>query len=69
MILASLVLASDDGHHNVALQTLPAGLIGAAAFLVLGLVTLSYRNVSNRHAAKAEAFAARNGVDSHGAGH
>jgi len=28
-----------------------------AAFLVLALVTFSYRDVANRHAAKAEAYA------------
>jgi hypothetical protein len=38
-------------------------------FAFLGLVTLSYKNVANRHSAKAEAWAAKHGKDSHGAGH
>jgi hypothetical protein len=38
-------------------------------FTALALVTLSYKNVANRHSAKAEAFAAKHGKDGHEAGH
>jgi hypothetical protein len=38
-------------------------------FALLALVTFSYRNVANRHSAKAEAWAEKHGKDGHGAGH
>ena len=60
------VAAETEHHGNVALETLIFGVIAAIGFAALGLVTLSYKNVANRHAAKAEAWAARSG---HEAGH
>ncbi len=66
-IAQAAVSAAEAGHHeNVMLETLIFGGIAAVGFGALALVTLSYKNVANRHAAKAEAWAARNG---HGAGH
>ena len=65
------VLASGEGGHDplaIMMQTLPAGIIAAGVFALLGLVTLSYRNVANRHSGKAEKFAAQHS-DEHGAGH
>ncbi len=61
--------AETEHHGNVALETLPYGIVAAVAFLALGLVVFSFRNVSNRHAAKAEAWAARHGKDTQGEGH
>lgn len=64
MIFAAQVLsavAAEAEHGNVALETLPAGLIAAAIFAVLGLITLSYKNVANRHSEKAEAWAKAHG--------
>lgn len=58
--------AAEHGHGNVQLETLIYGVIAFAIFSLLALVTLSYKNVSNRHAAKAEAWAKRNGAE-HGA--
>lgn len=64
------VAAAETEHHgNVQLETFIFGVIAAIIFAALGLVTLSYRNVANRHEAKAEAWAARHGKDGHGAGH
>lgn len=64
------MLAAETEHHgNVALDTLIFGVIAAIVFVFLGLVTFSYKNVANRHAAKAEAWAARHGKDGHEAGH
>lgn len=52
---AALVAAAEAEHHgNPMLTTLPAFIIAAVVFTVLGLVTASYRNVSNRHADPAE---------------
>jgi len=56
------VIAAEAEHHgNVALETLIFGIIAAVIFTALAVVTLSYKNVANRHARKAEAWAARNG--------
>ncbi|MDR6868393.1 heme/copper-type cytochrome/quinol oxidase subunit 2 [Microbacterium resistens] len=65
----AMAAAEAEHHGNVALDTLVFGLIAAAVFGLLGLVTFSYRNVANRHAAKAEAWAVEHGKDAHGAGH
>lgn len=72
-LLPLTVLAAEGAEHSmleVMMSTLPAGIIAAAVFALLGLVTLSYRNVANRHAAKADRFAASHAsADAHGAGH
>ncbi|MGO4678599.1 hypothetical protein [Microbacterium sp. 2MCAF23] len=71
-LVAQLVQAAaetPEHHGNVALETLPFGLIAAGVFALLGLVALSYRNVANRHSRKAEAWAAEHGHEGHGAGH
>jgi hypothetical protein len=71
-LVAQLVQAAAENpehHGNVALETLPFGLIAAGVFALLGLVALSYRNVANRHSAKAQAWAAEHGHEGHGAGH
>ncbi|GGM52882.1 MULTISPECIES: hypothetical protein [Microbacterium] len=65
----AMAAAETEHHGNVALETLIFGVIAAIVFAFLGLVTLSYKNVANRHSAKAEAWAAKHGKDSHGAGH
>ncbi len=71
MTLATLlVLAAEESEHgNVALETLIFGIIAIAVFGALALVTLSYRNVSNRHAHKADAYRAAHADDVHQAGH
>lgn len=48
---ALATLAAETGHsENVALETLPYGIVAAVIFAVMGMVVLSYRNVANRHA-------------------
>ena len=44
------VVAEAEEHGNVALQTLPFGLVAIGIFGVLALVAASYKNVANRHA-------------------
>ncbi|MGN8027941.1 hypothetical protein [Microbacterium sp. 22242] len=75
-LVAQLVQAAAEktDSGNLALETLPFGLIAAGVFALLGLVAFSYRNVANRHAAKAETWAAEHGhtahgQEGHGAGH
>jgi len=67
-LVAQIAMAAAEAEHhgNVAAETLIYGLIAAGAFALLALVTLSYRNVANRHSAKAEAYAEKHGRDGHG---
>ena len=67
--LVQTAAETTEHHGNVALETLPFGLIAAGVFALLGLVALSYRNVANRHDRKALAWAAEHGHEGHGAGH
>lgn len=73
MTTATLIaLASAEAEHtgNVALETVGYGVVAVVAFALLGLVTLSYRNVANRHASKAEAYARTHPAPTHeGHGH
>lgn len=70
-LVAQIAMAAAEAEHtgNVAMDTLIFGAIAAGLFALLGLVTFSYRNVANRHSAKAEAWAEKHGKDGHGAGH
>ena len=73
MSFATILLAQVEEHHgNVYLETLPFLILAVALFLVLGFLTFSYRDVANRHAAKAEAYARAHGesiAQGHGHGH
>lgn len=72
MTLATiLALASAEAEHhgNVQAETFIFGLIAFIVFMALGLVTLSYRNVANRHSRKAEAYAKAHPVDQAQVGH
>jgi hypothetical protein len=66
-----LVLAAEESeaHGNIALETVVFGIIALATFGALAMVTLSYRNVANRHAHKADAYAAAHADDVQQAGH
>lgn len=63
MQLASIVAAAAEGQHgNVMLETVWFPIVALTAFGLFALVTFSYRDVSNRHAAKAEAYARSHGA-------
>ncbi len=63
MQFATIVAAAAEGHHgNAMLETLWFPIVALAAFGIGALVTFSYRDVSNRHAAKAEAYARTQGA-------
>jgi len=71
MSLATLLVqaaAESEEHGNVALETVGYGIVALIVFAALALVTLSYRNVANRHAGRAAAFAAAHGKEDHGSG-
>lgn len=72
MTLATLiVLAAEEAEHhgNVALETFWYGAVALVVFGALALVTLSYRNVANRHSHKAEAYARAHANDVQRTGH
>ena len=71
MTLATIVaLAGATEHHgNAQAETFIYFVIAIVVFLALGLVTLSYRNVANRHAHKAEAYARAHANDIQRSGH
>ena len=70
-IATILALAGEAAEHhgNVQAQTFIYGAISFIVFLALGLVTMSYRNVANRHAHKAEADAKAHPVEQAQVGH
>ncbi|PZU36575.1 MAG: hypothetical protein DI573_13390 [Microbacterium sp.] len=67
----TLLAAAEEAHHgNVMAETVIAGIIAFVVFIALAVVTFSYRDVANRHAGKAEAYAHAQGTDlEHKAGH
>ncbi|KJL39834.1 MULTISPECIES: hypothetical protein [Microbacterium] len=72
MTLATILAfaAEESEHHgNVALETVGYGITAIVVFAALAIVTLSYRNVANRHAHKAEAYAKAHANDVQRAGH
>jgi len=71
MTLATLIAtaAEESGHSNVMLETIMFPIIAICAFAFLALVTFSYRNVANRHAHKAEAYAKAHENDVRQGGH
>jgi NADH:ubiquinone oxidoreductase subunit 2 (subunit N) len=72
MTIATIVaLAAEESEHsgNVALETLGYGIVAICVFAALAIVTLSYRNVANRHSQKAEAYARAHANDVHHTGH
>jgi len=72
-IATTLLNAAAEVEHDagaVMAQTFIFGLIAFAIFMALALVTFSYRDVANRHSAKAAAYAKTHAAElEHGAGH
>ncbi|MGN6221056.1 MAG: hypothetical protein ACTHNQ_16270 [Microbacterium sp.] len=72
MTLATIIaIAAEEAEHtgNVALETVGYGIVAVVVFAALALVTLSYRNVANRHSHKAEAYAKAHANDVQRSGH
>ncbi|WP_405372792.1 MULTISPECIES: hypothetical protein [unclassified Microbacterium] len=67
--IIALAAAEGEHHGNPMAETFGFGILAFVIFLSLGLVTLSYRNVANRHSHKAEAYAKKNPVPQAGHGH
>lgn len=68
MSFSSVAVAAAEGVQAVTELPIPApgyGAIAAVLFIVLGLVTFSFRDVANRHQDKAEAYAREHGSQKH----
>lgn len=64
-LLATIAVAAEEGHHIVNELPFPAPVFGIIAFTALtacAVVTFSFRDVANRHAEKAEAYAREHGA-------
>jgi hypothetical protein len=68
-MIVALAAETTEHHGNVQAETFVFGAIALVVFLALGAVTLSYRNVANRHAHKADAYAKAHPADQIQAGH
>lgn len=65
-LLATTFIAAEEGGHAVTelpISPLAVGIIVFTIFFVLAIVTFSFRDVANRHAHKAEAYAREHGED------
>ena len=63
-VLTTIAVAADEVHHLNELW-MPAPLFGVVALVVftaLAIVTVSFRDVANRHSEKAEAYAREHGA-------
>jgi hypothetical protein len=72
MTFASLIaFAAEEAEHsgNIMLETVWYPIVAIVVFAFLAIVTLSYRNVSNRHAQKADAYAREHAADAERTGH
>lgn len=68
MSLFTSVVAASSEVPVVNELPFPAPVFGGIAlvvFIVLGLVTYSFRDVANRHSGKAEAYAREHGSETH----
>lgn len=67
-LLATIAVAAEEGHHVVNELPFPGivfGVITFGLFTALAVVTFAFRDVSNRHSAKAEAYAREHGAGQH----
>lgn len=65
-----LAMHAEEAEHHVGLfDNIGYGFIALGAFGLLALVTVSYRNVANRHSHKAEAYARAHADDVQHTGH
>jgi hypothetical protein len=60
--LIATAAAEGEHHGNVQAETAWYGVVALVVFALLGLVTLSYRHVANRHAHKADAYTRTHGT-------
>ena len=51
-LITSLITAAEEVHHELPMSPYGYAGIAAAAFVALGVVVWSYRDVANRHSDK-----------------
>ena len=64
--LTGTVLTETVHARHLPMESWVYGLLALVVFAALAFVVASYRDVANRHRAKAEAYAARHTGDAHG---
>ena len=64
--LTGTVLTETVHARHLPMESWVYGLLALVVFGALAFVLASYRDVANRHRAKAEAYAARHSGDAHG---
>ena len=64
--LTGTVLTETVHARHLPMESWVYGLLALVVFAALAFVVASYRDVANRHRAKAEAYAARHSGDAHG---
>jgi hypothetical protein len=65
-VLTSPVFTETEFARELPFPAIVYGIITLVVFFALGAVTYSYRDVANRHRAKAAAYAARHAGAEHG---
>ena len=65
-VLPSIIVKETEFARELPMESFMYGVIALIVFFALGAVTYSYRDVANRHRAKAQAYAARHGGGEHG---
>jgi len=65
-VLSSIIVKETEFARELPMESFMYGVIALIVFFALGAVTYSYRDVANRHRAKAQAYAARHGGGEHG---
>jgi hypothetical protein len=65
-VLTGTVLTETVHARELPMEPFLYGVVALVVFAALGFVAASYRDVANRHRAKAEAYAARHSGGEHG---
>jgi len=68
-VLAETVVLAEAGHVELPLPLLAYPAVAFVLFIALASVIWSYRDVANRHSAKAEAYARAHGGGPSAGGH
>jgi hypothetical protein len=65
-VLTGTVMTETVNARDLPVEPWVYGLVALIIFATLAFITASYRDVANRHRAKAEAYAVRHGGSEHG---
>ena len=48
-MISSILASAEEAHVQLPFPSVIFGVIGISVFILLGLITFSYRDVANRH--------------------